>query len=242
MCCLRQNATIAVTSMAACLIAENSSCAADLVFDFWEAQLRCNLDGFLQLPAHSSVYSSWVFFLLETNWLISFDVLSQCVTQLKHSWWNSACSESGTVRRRSVMLHSLLVRVSLMRKLHRTLSTLRAWRNPFPLTTTWKDSEWGEEKHGRCLRELNLPQVWFGVQSSTQTSHRVMWHSKQSLLACHCVTMASMTEVLLSERSIDMRVQKMMDCSVSVIDSMQHYPSKWVYCNFCFWSFIRVCL
>lgn len=38
-------------------------------------------------------------------------------------------------------VYSLKVNVSLMRKLQRTFCTSRAWRNPFPLTTTWKDSE-----------------------------------------------------------------------------------------------------
>lgn len=35
----------------------------------------------------------------------------------------------------------LRVSVSLTRKLQRTFCTSLAWRNPFPLTTTWKDSE-----------------------------------------------------------------------------------------------------
>lgn len=35
---------------------------------------------------------------------------------------------------------SLNVTVSLTRKLQRTFWTSWAWRNPFPLTTTWKDS------------------------------------------------------------------------------------------------------
>lgn len=38
------------------------------------------------------------------------------------------------------MANLLLVRVSLILKLHSTLSTFLAWRKPFPLTTTWKDS------------------------------------------------------------------------------------------------------
>lgn len=38
-------------------------------------------------------------------------------------------------------VHLLDVTVSLTRKLQRTIWTSLAWRNPFPLTTTWKDSE-----------------------------------------------------------------------------------------------------
>lgn len=40
-------------------------------------------------------------------------------------------------------MYLLKVTVSLMRKLQRTFCTSRAWRKPFPLTTTWKDSEVG---------------------------------------------------------------------------------------------------
>lgn len=44
---------------------------------------------------------------------------------------------------KSAMMSADLLRVSvsLTRKLQRTFCTSLAWRNPFPLTTTWKDSE-----------------------------------------------------------------------------------------------------
>lgn len=52
---------------------------------------------------------------------------------------------------KSCSLYLLRVTVSLMRKLQRTFWTSRAWRKPFPLTTTWKDSE---------VKGLNWPFIW----------------------------------------------------------------------------------
>lgn len=55
---------------------------------------------------------------------------------------NKHSQASPSTRRPS---HLLRMTVSLIRKLQRTLSTLRACRNPFPVTTTWNDSETQEK-------------------------------------------------------------------------------------------------
>lgn len=54
---------------------------------------------------------------------------------------NNKHSQASPTQGASRTRHLLRMTVSLIRKLQRTLSTLRACRNPFPVTTTWNDSE-----------------------------------------------------------------------------------------------------
>lgn len=64
----------------------------------------------------------------------------------------------------SAMMSAYLLRVSvsLTRKLQRTFCTSLAWRKPFPLTTTWKDSEAGGSFQNKSLPNKSQPSLRSG--------------------------------------------------------------------------------
>lgn len=103
----------------------------------------CNKDG-LSLFAFTiwgkviCLIHFFFFLLLRKQFWICHNIFSPLICFVKNMQQNQMQRCKGNEEK---MFNSLLVRVSLIRKLHITFSTLRAWRNPFPLTTTWKVSE-----------------------------------------------------------------------------------------------------